>query len=69
MSYENFVRGVVWKIGFETKIRFENDGGKYVAYITGGIVIYGNSVSALVLVRWGDGHTARVNLNSEEVRA
>ena len=69
MSYENFVRGVVRKIGFETKISFENDEGKYVAYITGGIVIYGNSVSALVLVRWGDGHTARVNLNSEEVRA
>ena len=69
MSYENFVRGVVRKIGFETKIRFENDEGKYVAYIKGGIVICGNSTSALVLVRWGDGHTARVNLNSEEVGA
>ena len=69
MSYEKFVKGVVRKIGFETKISFENDEGKYVAYIKGGIVICGNSTSALVLVRWGDGHTARVNLNSEEVGA
>lgn len=67
MSYENFVKGVVWRIGFETKIRFENEGKKYIAYIKGGIVIYGNSVSALVLVRWGDGHTARVNLYEEEI--
>lgn len=65
MSYEKFVRGVVWKVGFETKIRFENDGEKYTAYITGGIVIYGNSVSALVLVCWGDGHKARINLEEE----
>lgn len=28
MSYEKFVRGVIWKVGFETKIRFENDGEK-----------------------------------------
>lgn len=56
MSYEKFVKGVVWRVGFETKIRFENDGEKYTAYITGGIIIYGNSISALVLVRWGDGH-------------
>lgn len=69
MSYENFVKGVVWRIGFETKIRFENEGEKYIAYIKGGIVIYGNSVSALVLVRWGDGHTARINLNKEEIRS
>lgn len=65
MSYENFVKGVVWRIGFETKIRFENEGEKYIAYIKGGIVIYGNSVSALVLVCWGDGHKARINLEEE----
>ena len=65
MSYEKFVKGVVWKVGFETKIRFENDEGKYVAYITGGIIIYGNSISALVLVRWGDGHSARIKLEEE----
>lgn len=65
MSYEKFVKGVVWKIGFETKIRFENDEGKYVAYIKGGIVICGNSTSALVLVRWGDGHSARIKLEEE----
>lgn len=65
MSYEKFVRGVVWKVGFETKIRFENDGEKYTAYITGGIVIYGNSVSTLVLLCWGDGHKARINLEEE----
>ena len=62
MSYEKFVRGVVRRVGFETKIRFENDSEKYTAYIMGGIVIYGNSVSALVLVCWGDGHKARINL-------
>lgn len=67
MSYEKFVKGVIWKVGFETKIRFENDGEKYMAYITGGIIIYGNSISALVLVRWGDGHSARVNLCEEEI--
>lgn len=66
MSYEKFVKGVIWKVGFETKIRFENDGEKYTAYITGGIVICGNSISSLVLVRWGDGHSARINLNQEE---
>lgn len=26
MSYEKFVKGVVRRVGFETKIRFENDG-------------------------------------------
>ena len=65
MSYEKFVKGVVWRVGFETKIRFENDGEKYTAYITGGIVVYGNSVSALVLVCWVDGHKARINLGEE----
>ena len=62
MSYEKFVKGVVWKVGFETKIRFENDGEKYTAYTTGGIIIHGNSTSALVLVCWGDGHSARIKL-------
>lgn len=38
---------------------------KYMAYITGGIIIYGNSISALVLVRWGDGHSARIKLEEE----
>lgn len=65
MSYEKFIKGVVWKVGFETKIRFENDGEKYTAYITGGIIIYGNSISALVLMRWGDGHSARIKLEEE----
>ena len=65
MSYEKFVKGVIWKVGFETKIRFENDGEKYTAYITGGIIIYGNSISALVLVRWGDSHSARIKLEEE----
>ena len=31
MSYEKFVKGVVWRVGFKTKIRFENDGEKYTA--------------------------------------
>lgn len=31
MSYEKFVKGVVWRVGFETKIRFENDGDSTIS--------------------------------------
>lgn len=54
MSYEKFVKGVIWKVGFETKIHFENDGEKYTAYITGELL---STEIAYPLLYWCAGAT------------
>lgn len=64
MSYDDFVRAVILKIGIGNgiEIQFLNEDGKYIAKVAEGVTIIGNSISAVVLVKWGSGHCARANL-------
>ena len=62
MSYKDFckkVSALVHKVGSEAV--FENEDGRYIARCSD-VIIFGNSVSRSVLVRWGSGHQAMANL-------
>ena len=58
MSYKDFckkVSALVHKVGSEAV--FENEDGRYIARCSD-VIIFGNSVSRSVLVKWGSGHAA-----------
>ncbi len=61
MTYEAFKSGIlniVRKSGEETHVRFRNDKerGRYAAYCSNGVKIFGNSSSLKITVRYGSGH-------------
>ena len=55
-------RDILAKSGNLTTVRFSNNGGKYTAYFSDGVIIRGNSVSMKVGVYWGSGHKALASI-------
>ncbi len=65
MSYETFVNDVLaYAKKTNTRVVFDHKDGQYFARCSGGVTIRGNSVSKSVLVSWGSGHKAHVNLRA-----
>lgn len=66
MSYESFqsmIRRLVNNSGGGISVRFKFDDGKFIAYVSDGTQITGNSLSTRVTVRWGNrNHLAQAEI-------
>jgi hypothetical protein len=57
MSYQAFERKIRARFGGNV-IDVCREEGKYIARLSGGIRVFGNSIAHSVTVKWGSGHSA-----------
>lgn len=60
--FKQAVETIVHKSGESVTVTFEQTDGKYIARISNGVKIVGNSQSCKVLVKFGSGHKAAATI-------